>query len=336
MKLCMIGVRGHYGYVLDGLQQLPQVQVVGISAGTDEDDPGDLVRWCSEHGHQPRLFDDYRKMLDDTEPDIVSIDGPFERHAEMCIEAFARGIHVFCEKPVATELEDLARVRQAYAACDVHLASMMGLRYDPAFYTAWQAVVEGAIGELRIISTRKSYRLGQRAPFYRSRESYGGTIPWVGSHAIDWIRWLSQRPFRTVYASHTTRANSEHGELEISALCHFTLADDVFASVSIDYLRPETAPTHGDDRLRAAGTEGIIEVRHGETFLCNGSQEGELKMEVGCERKIFPDFVAHVEGTTKALIDGEDALAVTEASLLARQSADQKRIVHFESEDSHE
>ena len=90
--------------------------------------------------------------------------------------------------------------------------------------------------------------------FFRTRSSYGGTIPWVGIHAIDWIRWFAGREFVTVRASHSTRHNFDHDELEVTALCHFTLEQDVFASANIDYLRPRGAPTHGDDRVRVAGT----------------------------------------------------------------------------------
>lgn len=325
----MIGIRGHNGYVLDSLEQLPQVRVVGISAGTEEDDIGELEKQCEKHGHTPQIFDDYQKMLNTLKPDILSVAGPFELHAEMCIEAFGRGINVFCEKPVAITLEDIERLKVAYGETNVHFAAMMGLRYHPAFYTAWRAVRDGAIGVVRLINTRKSYKLGQRSPYYLCRETYGGTIPWVGSHAIDWIHWFSGESFYSVYATHTVMYNRDHGELEMSALCHFTLTNEVFASASIDFLRPANASTHGDDRIRVAGTDGIIEVRGGQVFLINGETDGEEKLPAECDRQIFRDFVEHVEGKTTSLISPEDTLTVTEACLLARKSADEGRVISF-------
>lgn len=329
MKLCMIGIRGHNGYVLDGLGELPHVKVVGLSAGTGEDDVVELKSWCNEHGHAPELFADYRKMLDEIKPDMVSVCGPLELHAQMCVQAFQRGIHVFCEKPVAITLEDFKRLKMAYGEAKVHFAAMMGLRYHPAFYTAWRAVWDGAIGVVRLINMRKSYKLGRREPYYRRRETYGGTIPWVGSHAIDCIHWFSSESFCLVYATHTVMHNRDHEELEMSALCHFTLTNDVFASASIDYLRPANAPTHGDDRIRVAGTDGVIEVRGGEVYLINGETDGEEQLPAECDRQIFCDFVEHVEGKTISLIGPEETLAVTEACLLARRSADEGRVVRI-------
>ena len=39
----------------------------------------------------------------------------------------------------------------------------------------------------------------------------------------------------------------------------FRLDNRGTAALRMDYLRPETAPTHGDDRLRLAGTRGVLE-----------------------------------------------------------------------------
>ena len=328
MKLCMVGVRGHNNYVLSGLA-LTEVSVAGVCAAAAEDDPQGLLSKCRDLGHEPRVWDEPAEMLDAVKPDLVSIAGPFHRHAEICVEAFRRGIHVFCEKPVAITLEQLDQVAEARRAAGVHFAAMMGLRYDPAFHTAWRQVREGAVGEVRLVNAQKSYRLGRRAPFYHDRAVYGGTIPWVGSHAFDWIRWYTEKAFRNVYATHSAAHNRDHGELEVSAACHFTLEEEVFASVSIDYLRPAAAPSHGDDRVRIAGSEGVIEVLGGEVILTRDGGAGDERLPAACDRQIFPDFVAAAEGRSKPLLGPEDAIEMTRAGLLARESADSGRIVRF-------
>jgi predicted dehydrogenase len=331
MNLAIIGKRGHIGYVLDGLERLPDIQVVGLSAGAPGDDISDLTGWCAVHGQSPAVHDDYRDMLDAVRPDMVAVDGPYDLHAEMCIEAFQRGLHVFSEKPVATTYDQLADLRAAYAETDVHFASMVGLRYDPAFYTAWQCVREGGIGRVRLIDTRKSYKLGQRPEHYTKRETYGGTIPWVGSHAIDWMHWFSGKRFVSVCAAQSTACNAGHGDLEATAMCQFTIEEDIFATLSIDYLRPATAPTHGDDRIRVVGADGVIEVRNGEVFLVQEGAEGERKPEPRCDRQIFCDFVSQVTGKAESLVGAEETFVVTEACLKARESADIGKVVTFAS-----
>ncbi len=324
----MIGIRGHNNYVLSGLP-LTEVSVAGVCTAAAGDDPQGLLSKCRDLGHEPGVWEHPAEMLDAVEPDLLSIAGPFHRHAEISVEAFRRGIHVFCEKPVALTLEELEEVAEARQAAGVHFAAMMGLRYDPAFHTAWRKVREGAVGEVRLVHAQKSYRLGRRAPFYHERAIYGGTIPWVGSHAFDWIRWYTGKAFRSVYAAHSAAHNRDHGELEVSAACHVTLEEDVFASVGIDYLRPEAAPSHGDDRVRIAGSEGVIEVLGGEVVLTRAGGDGDERLAAECDRQIFPDFVAAAAGKLQPLLGPEDAIEMTQACLLARESADSGRIVRF-------
>lgn len=329
MKLCMVGTRGHYGYVLTDLEDLPHIEVVGLSAGNSEDDITPLSTWCNDHDQKTEVYDDYKKMFDEVKPDIAVICSNFERHTEMCVEAFERNIHVFCEKPVAITLTELTQLRSAHNASDATIAPMMGLRYHPAFYTAWQLVKEGAIGDVCMINARKSYKLGERPDYYGVRDTYGGTIPWVGSHAIDWIYWFSGEQFKTVHSFHTDARNGNNGTMEMSAVSQFELSNNVLASASMDYLRPATAPTHGDDRIRIGGTDGVVEVRNEKVYLINGETEGEQAPAMACDRQMFVDFVNSIEGRGDRLVGPEDTFAVTEACLLARQSADEGRAIDF-------
>jgi predicted dehydrogenase len=330
MDLCIIGSRGHQGYVADGIENIPDINITGISTGTDEDNPVDLEKMFDLKELKGfNSYTDWRLMFKTLQPDIVSIAGPFEKRAEMCLEAFRNHIHVFCEKPVALTIQELEKMKKAHKESQVHFAHMMGTRYQPSFYTAWQSVKNGVIGEIRLINAQKSYKLGSRPAYYHRRDTYGGTIPWVGSHAIDWIHWFTGKTFNTVYASHSIKNNQGHGELESTALCHFTLQDDVYASVTIDYLRPPTAKTHGDDRIRIVGTKGILEVRHDESTIINNETRSREKLDAKCDKQIFHDFVEHVKGNSNALIQAADTFNVTEACLLARQSADENRIKIF-------
>ena len=101
----------------------------------------------------------------------------------------------------------------------------------------------------------------------------------------------------------------------------------MFASASIDYLRPQTASSHGDDFLRVVGSEGVIEVHEGRAHLINDEREGVQELPALCDRQIFVDFVDHVRGRATALIDAEQTFTVTEMCLLARQSADEGKLI---------
>jgi predicted dehydrogenase len=329
MKICLIGSTGHWSLPFEALAGNKTDRIIGIAPGSKGETMDEPARSCARIGHAPKLFRNHLEMLDTLKPDVVSIACRFDDHARTAISALERGCHVFMEKPVALTLSDLARLEKAHAKAETHIAAMLALRYDPAFLAAWQAVKKGAIGEARLLTAQKSYKLGKRPYFYKKRETYGGTIPWVGIHGIDLLAWFAGIPFRTVLAAHSRKGNRDHGELEATAVCCFTFDGGVAATLNIDYLRPSTATTHGDDRIRVAGTEGVIEVREGRVFLTNERQRGTRELKTVISRCFFEDFLKQIKGKGRCLVSAQDTFAMTRACLLARKSADEGRLIRF-------
>ena len=137
-----------------------------------------------------------------------------------------------------------------------------------------------------------------------------------GIHAIDWIYAFAGKKFLSVNASCA-------GTPERTALCRFDLEGGTMASVTLDYYRPEIAPTHDDDRIRCVGTEGILEVRDGMIHLMN--RDGV--------RTIAPDpapelFTCFLEGND--LLSPDELFYLTRVALLARESADTQATVAIE------
>ena len=81
--------------------------------------------------------------------------------------------------------------------------------------------------------------------------------------------------------------------------------------------------------MRVAGSEGVIEVLGGEVILTRDGGAGDERLPAACDRQIFPDFVAAAEGRSQPLLGPEDAIEMTRAGLLARESADSGLIVRF-------
>lgn len=329
-KVAFIGSRGHWQAAAGELVKIPGIMVVGLAPGGDTIEP--VAAWWAKAGHQtPAIDAEYRAMLDRARPDIAIVCGPFELHAQMCIDAIQRGVHVLTEKPAALTFEQLDALRAAHDKNpSIHLAGMMFHRYSPGFHTAARLIREGAIGDVRLINARKSYKLGQRPAYYHDRATYGGTIPWVGSHAIDWAMWFAgEARFETVCATHSSAHNGNNGTMERAAACQFTLSGERAVSISIDVFRPASAPTHDDDWARVVGTEGVLEVRPNALQLLSGDSDGAVK-SMTCDRTLMQDFIEHIEGKRKSEVDAKATLALTDACLRARQSADEGRIVTFQ------
>jgi predicted dehydrogenase len=313
---------------LNGLAELPDVQLAAVAPGSADEDLSKLALRLEQLALQPRPYDDWLQMLDQEQPEIVAVNPHYGDHSRINAECLRRGIHLYAEKPLATTLADLHALEALWRAQPhLHLAAMFGIRYKPWFLTAWHVVQAGAIGEVRQMHAQKSYRLGQRPAFYTHRATFGGLIPWVGCHAIDWLRWFSGQEFISVFARHSTRHNQGHGELEVSAACAFEMGQDIAATVSIDYLRPAAAPSHDDDRIRIVGSTGIMEVRAQTVWLLaeQGLQELPQEAAVSC----FADFVRSITENRSCLVSAEDSFRSTAASLLARDAADARTTLYF-------
>jgi len=263
---------------------------------------------------------DYINMLEKEKPDIAVVNPYLCYNAKVSLDCLRHGINVFSEKPAATTLNDLTELKKAYTKSGKIYSSMMALRFAPGFIAAKEFADAGRIGEIRLVHAQKSYKLGFRGDMYRDNKLYGGTIPWVGSHAVDWIYYFTAKRFLNVLAAQSSIANRGHGGLEMTAACSFVMEDEIIATASIDYLRPSEAKTHGDDRIRIAGTSGIVEVRSGEAFAVDGA--GERKLPNTKEMHIFDEFIKAVKGEKNELPKAEDAFYVTEICLKARLSAE--------------
>ncbi len=258
VRLGIIGFDGHPGEVLGQLPRLPDVELVAYAA--DGTDPKTLASSRRNPAVQKATaYDNYAAMLEREKLDMVAVCNNDGRRAKAILACAARNLHVIAEKPLAMNRRDLAAVKQAFAKPGLRLSTLLPMRFDPE-YLALKAIVEsGEIGEVAQITGQKSYQLGPRPQWQKDRDSYGSTVLWIGIHMIDLMRYCSGREMVEVagYQSHV--AFPEIGAMENVTAAVYKLDNGGVATLHMDYLRPETAPAHGDDRLRLAGTKGIAE-----------------------------------------------------------------------------
>ena len=201
---------------------------------------------------------------------------------------------------------------------------MMNMRCFPPYRAARKAVQDGLIGEPILLTSQKSYRFGAARPwFYKDLKTYGGTIPWAGIHCVDYMRWVSGRKYVQVSAWHGNKDHPDYPGFQDHAGVLFQLDNGGTAMTNLDYLRPETAPTHGDDRLRIAGSEGVLEVlgAEGRVALISAA-DGPRELELPEKVDFFADFLAELAGEGEHLISQEDAFRLTEVCLNARDAAE--------------
>lgn len=332
MKVCIVGNSGHSAQFVEEGMAVSDTVFGGYCQSYAGEDLSLLEAAFSKCRLTPVRYQDYGTMMEQEKPDVLIVDSMFCDHGMYTCDALDRGVFVFCEKPLALSLEEYRKVVEAEKRSQATVWAMQTLRYVPWNYRAKQLILQGAVGEIRMIQCQKSYQLGSRPEFFRHREKSGGMIPWVAIHGIDLIQYMCSAPFSSVYALQSNLFNRGNGDLEMTASCMFELENGVIATVNADYYRPQGAAAHGDDRVRIVGTQGILEIMEENVYLLHeGQQDNHLMKWTRPEEipSIFGQFLCRCRGETGGLLNTEQSLTSTRMALLARDSAECKKVLYI-------
>lgn len=313
MKAVVIGGSGHFHLLRQAMDAGYPVELLALAPGRPEED----LSAVEEAFPGVRQVRDWRETLS-TGAELAVVNPWFCDAGEIAAVCLEAGLHVYCEKPLSTTWAGLERLERAWKNSGKALGGMFNYRHAPWFLAMEQAVLQGEIGEIRQIHAQKSYRMGERPDFYRNRDTFGGLIPWVAVHAIDWACAFGG-DCRWVCASHSRRENRGHGEMEVSSGILMGMEQERIATVTADYFRPDASARHDDDRLRLTGTQGMLEARDGRVYLENHRQRRELSLPRG-ESAFQKFWEAACSGQAREM--GRRALYATRVALAARDSAD--------------
>ena len=171
---------------------VPDTQLVAAA----DIDP-DKLDLFSERWSVPQRYRSYEEMLAQADVDIVSVVTLDNLHGPATIaaaEAGARG--VFCEKPMAFDLEEADRM---IAACDRAGAKLVidhSMRFEKNFIEVKAMIERGDIGNLRTIRANM-LSTDQRDPSSWHSQyvtAGGGELMHNGTHLTDLIRFYAGDP----------------------------------------------------------------------------------------------------------------------------------------------
>jgi predicted dehydrogenase len=119
---------GRFGeFCLTAFATIPSLTLIGVA---DRDQARAEV---SAAAFGVRAYSDYAALLADPGVDVVAINTPPALHAPMTLAAAAAGKHVFCEKPLATTIDDATSVLRAVRDGHVRLAVDYVMRWNPLY-----------------------------------------------------------------------------------------------------------------------------------------------------------------------------------------------------------
>ena len=325
LRLAIIGFDGHPGEITGELPRLPDIEVVAIA----DADPKVLARQAKN----PRLasarqYASYQEMLERERLDLVAVCNNNGERAAAILACVARGLNVIAEKPLAITRADYQAVRAAVERSRIALGMLLPMRFAGPYRALKQAVDEGLIGEVAQIGAQKSYKAGDRPAWFLNRATYGSTMLWIGIHMVDLMRWTSGREF-TQAAGFASRVGfSELRDMENVTATVFRLDNGGAGTLRMDYFRPQTASSHGDDRLRLAGLKGVVEYQAatGITLLRTEAKPAVLPEPAG-RKSVFIDYLESTYNGKPSGLPVADIWRVNEIVLGAHEAMERNAIV---------
>jgi predicted dehydrogenase len=146
--------------------------------------------------HIPKVYGEWREMLDAEKPDLVSVCLPNALHKDVTIAALEAGAHVLCEKPLATSVAEAHEMFDAARKAGRVLMAAQHLRYEAPVRAIKRVIESGALGEIYHVEVDALRRLGipTWGAFHQKSASVGGALFDIGVHVLDQAIWLIGNP----------------------------------------------------------------------------------------------------------------------------------------------
>ena len=185
MRIGVIGAAGKIGQMrVATILAEPKAELAAVMEATPEK--------ASAQAHGAPAFTDLDAFLA-TPMDAVVISTPAHVREPLCLAAYAAGLHVLAEKPLAHTVEGGRRIVKAAKAAKRHLGAGFNMRFYPAFAYVRDIMESGRIGEidhLRVYGGHEGLSKFASDWEYKSEISGGGALWDVGIHMTDMARFL--------------------------------------------------------------------------------------------------------------------------------------------------
>lgn len=165
---------------LPALASIAHARVVGGC------DPSETIRLAAGKRFAIPVFATLGEVLASTEPDVVIVCAPPRAHHAICLEAFAAGTHVLCEKPLATSVFEADEILEASHRAGKRLALNHEFREMPAFRALLDAVRADAGGAIFAQAWQNMDLPPWAEPGWRG-QLLNGVLYEAGIHLVDFV-----------------------------------------------------------------------------------------------------------------------------------------------------
>jgi predicted dehydrogenase len=262
---------------IPGFRDCMGAKVVAVASRHRERAAGVAKEFGIEH-----VAADWQELIERHDVDLVSIVTPPATHMEITLAAIEHGKAVLCEKPMALNAGEAARMVEKARAANVLALIDHELRFLNSRRTMRGMLQTGAVGAVRHCNYvfRSDYRgLADRGwDWWSDARMGGGTLGAIGSHVIDSFRWMLSTEVSRTLGMLTThikeRPDKSSGGLrpvttddEAKLLFHFADGPHTNGATGAAALSVVESGKY-ENRLEIYGTKGALMVEEtGELWL---------------------------------------------------------------------
>lgn len=329
MRVAVIGVGAMGRNHARVYNEMPDVELVAVA------DLNSAMAAEAARLYRARAYTDYRAMLEETQPAVVSVVVPTQAHCQVTLDVLAAGCHVLVEKPIAATLKEGRRMIDRAAQLGRVLAVGHIERYNPTIIELKRRLDNNELGRIFQIHAR---RLG---PF-PARVRDVGVVVDLATHDLDIMRYLTGKEVRRLCAETEQEIHTAHEDL-FSGLVRFE--NGVLGVLNINWLTPtkiREITVTGQRGMFLANllTQDLYFYENEEAggldwnhlSLLRGVGEGQMvRLRLHRREPLrmeLETFIAVARGEQGAIVGGEDGLVVLElAQTLVRSGREHRAII---------
>lgn len=195
MKLGVIGYGSRIRDVLEEIRGVDDRCVVRAIADIRHTEIRN--NWQERGGEMPRFYETTEQMLEKERLDGILVGTRCSLHTEIALKVLPTGLPLFLEKPVATSIEDLQRLKLAYEKHPSPVLVSFPLRTSPMIRLVKEIIDSGKIGTVEHVQAVNNVTYGgvYFHNWYRDERETGGLFLQKATHDFDYINYLlGQKP----------------------------------------------------------------------------------------------------------------------------------------------
>lgn len=192
IRIGVIGCNGMGWSDTHSLLKMSEIELVGICDVDQRVIDRRLTGYALLRENKPKVYTDYRKLLEDKKIDAVVIGTPDHWHCKQMIDAVAAGKHVYVEKPVANTIEESMLMVEAAEKYGKVVQTGQWQRSGPHYKEAVDIVQSGKLGKIRLVKVWAYQGWMKPVPVLPDTEAPEG---------VDYATWLGPAPMRPFNAN---------------------------------------------------------------------------------------------------------------------------------------